>query len=126
MKGKHSQQVEGWEEATHLGPEEPLKVGGLVGLGQAKAVVDGHQLELAAVQAREGAEVDSAVARAAHQDVARMAVGVPDADVQDADAVDIARSKARCAHLARVAVVVHVLLPYQLPNKVAATMIIQC
>ena len=98
------------EAKKHLGPEEPLEVGGLIGLGQAEAVVDRHQLELAAVEAREAGERQGAVARAAHQDVARVAVGVPDADVQDADAVHVSRRKARRPHLARVTIMVHVLL----------------
>ena len=73
-------------------------------------MVDGDQLQLAAVQARHAAQVCTAVTRAAHQDVAGVPVRIPDADVQDSDAVHIARSKARRAHLARVAVVVHILL----------------
>ena len=95
---------------THLWPMQPLKVGRLQGLGQAEAVVDGHQLQLAGVQHLQAAEAGAALALAAHQDVARVAVGVPDADVQDADAVHVARTEAGRAHLAGVAVVVHVLL----------------
>ena len=106
----------------YLWPMQPLKVGRLQRLGQAEAMVNGHQLQLRRVQARQAREPRAALTLTAHQDVPRVAVGVPDTDVQDADAVHVASREARGAHLARVAVMIHIFLqPWHQVSQNAST-----
>ena len=78
---------------THLRPVLPLKVGRLQRLWQRKTVVDGDELVGGSVEEGAGSGgLAGGRARAADQHVARVAVGVKEADVKDADALHVAHA----------------------------------